>query len=224
MMTNRAIEKMWTVFAVGENRMLELRALWPKGLGNKRKPVVKHFSAADYPSVDNRKVAFENAALELNLEGYNIYIVMNPIRPDYDSDGAVGDTGIDYRDLLLIDIDRTGDTTHPATDVELEAARELAMVVRKYLQSLGWGMPFLVMSGNGYHLYYILDGVENTPETRDMVAGVLHDLASRFDNSVVGIDKAVFNASRITKVPGTVMRKGQETPERPYRVAEVCDE
>jgi len=52
----------------------------------------------------------------------------------------------------------------------------------------------------------------------------LHDLASRFDNSVVGIDKAVFNASRITKVPGTVMRKGQETPERPYRVAEVCDE
>ena len=149
---------------------------------------------------------------------------MNPIRPDYDSDGAVGDTDIDYRDLLLIDIDRTGDTTHPATDVELEAARELAMVVRKYLQSLGWGMPFLVMSGNGYHLYYILDGVENTPETRDMVAGVLHDLASRFDNSVVGIDKAVFNASRITKVPGTVMRKGQETLERPYRVAEVCDE
>jgi hypothetical protein len=214
-MSIRAIRKMWTVFAVGENRMLELRALWPKGLGSNRKPVVKHFSAADYPSVDNRRVAFENAALELNLEGYNIYIVMNPIRPDYDSDGAVGDTDIDYR---------TGDTTHPATDVELEAARELAMVVRKYLQSLGWGMPFLVMSGNGYHLYYILDGVENTPETRDMVAGVLHDLASRFDNSVVGIDKAVFNASRITKVPGTVMRKGQETLERPYRVAEVCDE
>jgi hypothetical protein len=53
---------------------------------------------------------------------------------------------------------------------------------------------------------------------------LLHRLADRFDNDVVKIDTSVYNASRITKVVGTVARKGAEGPARPYRVAKLYTE
>jgi len=46
-------------------------------------------------------------------------------------------------------------------------------------------------------------------------------LAIKFDNDVVCVDRNVFNPSRITKLPGTLARKGQATEERPYRIASV---
>jgi hypothetical protein len=75
------------------------------------------------------------------------------------------------------------------------------------------------MSGNGWHLYYRLDQLSNDDDTKSLIHNVLKLLAKRFNNSVVNIDTVVYNASRITKVPGTVMRKGEETEDRPYRKA-----
>jgi len=49
----------------------------------------------------------------------------------------------------------------------------------------------------------------------------LKALAVRFNNSVVGADTSVFNASRITKVIGTVARKGIASEGRPYRIARL---
>jgi hypothetical protein len=80
------------------------------------------------------------------------------------------------------------------------------------------------MSGNGHHLYYVLQDVPNTPEATSTVHQVLQNLAARFDNANVKIDTSVFNASRITKVPGTIMRKGAESLLRPYRMAVVYEE
>jgi len=77
------------------------------------------------------------------------------------------------------------------------------------------------MSGNGYHLYYILDNLPNTQEVTEAIRNALNSLAIRFDNEHVHIDTNVYNASRITKVPGTIMRKGEESPGRPYRRAVV---
>jgi hypothetical protein len=44
-------------------------------------------------------------------------------------------------------------------------------------------------------------------------------LADKFDNNIVKVDTSVFNASRITKVVGTIARKGIESEGRPYRKA-----
>ena len=46
-------------------------------------------------------------------------------------------------------------------------------------------------------------------------------LANKFDNEIVKIDTVVYNASRITKVVGTIARKGLESEGRPYRMARV---
>jgi DNA primase len=214
---------MWLIFAVGKSSLLELRALPPNGITPIMKPVTKHFRAADYKDVEVCKSAFEQEALRLNADGYNTYTVMNPIKLTF-TGYAAKDDDIAYRDLLLVDIDRAVKKTEPASDAEIECARLTANELQAYLSSCGFPTPFRVMSGNGHHLYYVLQDVPNTPEATSTVHQVLQNLAARFDNANVKIDTSVFNASRITKVPGTIMRKGAESLLRPYRMAVVYEE
>ena len=218
------IKKMWRIFAVGAESTLELRSLWPKGVTGSKPPKALHFQPSEYPAIEDRKNAFEAAALSLNSAGYNVYTVMNPLRPEFACRGAAKDIDILYRDLLLIDIDRNGDTSSPANDAELVAAKALADQVKTFLAERGWPTPFVVMSGNGYHLYYVLCGFENDQQSDQLIRQLLNNLADNFDNSIVGIDTSVYNAARITKVPGTLMRKGLESADRPYRRSHVCDE
>ena len=218
------IKKTWRIIAVGGDSVLELRAIWPKGVSGSQPPKVEHFYSRDYSGVDELKEAFEIEALRLNRAGFNIYVVMNPIRRDFAGPDATKDTDISYRDLLLIDIDRAGDTSSPATQAELDAAKQLSRRVRAFLAERGWPPPIEVMSGNGAHLYFVLGAINNDKDADVLIRQTLVSLARRFDNGLVAIDTTVFNASRITKVPGTIMRKGVATADRPYRMAVVCDE
>lgn len=217
------IKKMWQIFAVGAKSVLELRALVPQGSPLKEKPVVQQFRVSAYKDVEHCKCAFEDEALRLNAIGFNIYIVMNPIKESF-TGYAAGDDDIDYRDLLLIDIDRAVKKVEPANDAEIEAARLTANQIIPYIAERGFSEPIRVMSGNGHHLYYILKEIRNTPETESAVEMALHNLARKFDNAQVKVDTVVFNASRITKVPGTIMRKGVESEGRPFRMAVVHEE
>jgi hypothetical protein len=211
------IKKMWRIFAAGEKSVHELRAFHYED-----KSLVKRmlFRGSNFESTDDMKAAFEKKALELNEQGYNIYTTLNPIKQNF-TVGSASDTNIDYRNLLLIDIDRTGDTKCPATNEEVKNAKELAGEVVTFLAGFDWPKPFQVKSGNGWHLYYILNQLENTNDSRDLIHRTLKNLAEKFDNKQVNIDTTVYNASRITKVPGTIMRKGEATPDRPYRMAVV---
>ena len=215
------IRKIWRIIAIGEDSVLELRALWPRAIGGPRPPVTRHFFAAKHEDLQGLKAAFEVAALALNASGYNVYTVMNPIRADFKGPGCAKDSDIRFRDLLLIDIDRLEDTSQPASQEELDAADALATVVDKALDAEGWGTPIRVMSGNGVHLYYVMAELPNDEDAAVLVRTTLKNLATTFNTDKVGIDITVHNASRITKVPGTIMRKGLETEERPYRMARV---
>ena len=217
------IKKMWLIFAAGKSSLLELRALSPQGITPVMKPVTKHFRAADYEDVEACKRVFEREALRLNADGYNIYTVMNPIKLTF-TGYAARDDDIAYRDLLLVDIDRAVKKVEPANDAEVEAARLTANAIKCCLTERGFSDPLRVMSGNGHHLYYVLNDVPNTTEAATAVQQVLHNLAAKFDNADVKVDTAVYNASRITKVPGTIMRKGMESAGRPYRMAVVYEE
>ena len=217
------IKNLWKIIVVDLKSIIELRAFKPTSLPmklfkGKDNVVTMLFKGINYSSVKDLRLAFEQEALKLNADGYNIYIVMNPINAGFTA-GSAGDKDIDYRDLLLIDIDRSGTSKEPASDEELEAARELADDIAAYLKLGGLDDPLRVMSGNGYHLYYILDNVANSPENTQRIKDFLNDLATEFDNDIVKVDTCVFNASRITKVVGTIARKGEETVERPYRMA-----
>ena len=208
------IKKLWHIKAIGSKSVLEIRAI------NGKEILVKTLKGSDYYSTDELKLAFENEALRLNAAGYNIYYVMNPIREGF-VNGSAKDKDIEYRDLLLIDIDKVGHKGESSTDAELEAARLLSEHIADYLKSEGWDMPIRMMSGNGYHLYYVLNELPNDEANKTLVEGILNELAGKFNNTIVAVDTVVFNASRITKVPGTIARKGENTAQRPHRMAVV---
>ena len=215
----KPITRVWEIIATGSESVIELRAFH---FQDKTKVQRQIFRASELNSTDGMKLAFEKKAIELNAQGYNIYITLNPIKSDFKGQSA-SDVDMAYRDLMLVDIDRTGDTTQPATDTDIANAKALAEQIMQFLADQGWPKPFQVMSGNGWHLYYSLNQLANNPETTDLIKSTLKSLAKRFNNPDVSVDVTVFNASRITKVPGTIMRKGQETPSRPYRRAVVHD-
>jgi hypothetical protein len=210
-----SISEVWKIIDAGDKSALELRAFH---YTNKSKVISKIFKPSSFESIDLMKREFELLASDLNDKGYNIYTVMNSIKPDFQG-GSAKDKDIAHRNLLLIDIDRAGATKSPAINKEVKAARSLANEISAHLRKLGWPEPIQVMSGNGWHLYYRLDQLSNDDETTSLIQNVLKLLAKRFNNSVVNIDTVVYNASRITKVPGTVARKGEETEDRPYRKA-----
>ena len=210
------IKKLWEIKAASAESILELRAIIPSA-----PPIVKIFKGRNYSSVETLKLVFEQEALRLNADGYNIYYVMNPIKDDFQS-GSAKDADIKYRDLLLIDIDRVGNKKDSATDAQVEAAGLLADEITTFFKEQGWkDEPIRLMSGNGHHLYYTLDNLPNDEKHKSLIEAALKELATKFNNEEVAVDTVVFNASRITKVPGTIARKGLNTEERPYRMARV---
>ena len=212
------IKNLWRIIATGPDSILELRAIWPDAITPTQPPKTKCFHAVEYESLDACKKAFEVEALTLNDRGYNVYIVMNPISKSFKG-RSVSDADISHRDLILIDIDRAQKAKEPATDDDVEAANQLAEEIMGYLEHLEWPDPIRVMSGNGHHLYYVMPEFENDEESKKFVQSFLKSLAEKFDNDIVKVDTSVFNASRITKVVGTIARKGTESEGRPYRMA-----
>ena len=150
------------------------------------------------------------------------YFTLNPLKPDLEK--TARDVDVLSRHWLLIDIDAVravaGDQN--ATDAEKQSAIELGYAVRDFLAGLGWPSPIAIDSGNGCHLLYRI-GLPNDDASEHLVKALLIELARRFDTDAAKVDTKVFNASRISKLPGTVVRKAPATAERPHRVARLID-
>ena len=220
-------KKAWeNIFHIGQNSPVQLRALSPKGAPRALRARNITFTASKYPDPEERKLAFEQEALRLNDAGYNIYIVMNPITPEFsgnETNGlAVGDSDIECRRLLLIDIDRAN-AVDPISLDDMDDMWLFTNQIEKYLKESGYADFFEVFSGNGAHIYLPLDSLPNDDTSKEHCQATLHALAERFDNDTYKVDTCVYNASRITKVPGTVARKGIESQDCPYQIAHVCE-
>lgn len=133
---------------------------------------------------------------------------------------TTGNGHIDSRALYLIDIDPVRPSGTCATVVEKATALEVADKIQAYLASLGWPEPILVDSGNGYHLLYRGDGC--CADSEEWVYALKH-LDSEFSTVDAHVDTCVGNPARISRLPGTWNRKGDNTPERPHRLSCVLN-
>lgn len=198
---------------------LEVRAISKAGAKTRL------FYPTDYSNPREMQEAFYSYAMSLNQHGYNCYTTMNPIRTDFRASGGKGITkdGIAKRTKVMVDLDRSSAESkkHPATDAELERANELIERIADHAVRLGWPRPLKVMSGNGYHLYFALEELENDDESELIIKEMLETLAELFNTEEFEIDTVVFDANRITKIIGSIARKGEETPNRPYRTVEL---
>lgn len=138
------------------------------------------------------------------------------------------DAHITERRYLLIDVDRP-ETDEPATDDEIDEVWKAAFPIEVDFFFSKGEEPISVCSGNGAHIYLPLGDLPNDQACKVVCQRMLHALADKHNTLTAKVDTSVFNASRITKVPGTVARKGVEVPddtginERYYRMASVVE-
>ncbi len=181
---------------------------------------------------DLEKAAHDVADLEKRNPSA-IYVVMNAVNPDLFARSpnrmidypkhSTADKDITRRRWLLIDVDPERPAGLSSTDEELEAANRLAADLRDWLtERMGWPEPVEAMSGNGWHLLFPIN-LPNDDDSTKLVKGVLEavkaeaEKLSPVDAPSCKVDTSVSNAARITKLYGTMVRKGGDIPERPHR-------
>ena len=161
-----------------------------------------------------------------------IYITLQPCHPDLlhraknklvernKRDTATSDSQIIRYAWLPIDSDPERIAGISSTNEEHVQAIAHSQVIREALQAEGWPAPILADSGNGSHLLYKIDLA--TTES-DLVKRVLEGLAARFNAPGVHVDQTLFNPSRIIKLYGTRVCKGDDTQERPHRMSRLLE-
>jgi hypothetical protein len=176
--------------------------------------------------------ALARAACDRSGRDTGVYVTLNPTLPELlarapknktrraGGSDCASDKTIAWRRSLLVDIDPVRVTGISSTDAEHASAIDLAGKIRDALSSLGWPAPIFADSGNGAHLIY---SVDLPVDDGGVVKRVLAKLSQLYTSPTLKVDEKVFNASRISKVYGTLTRKGENTPERPHRLARIID-
>ncbi len=158
-----------------------------------------------------------------------IYLTPNPVLPDLlarranrikgplaKKDSSTSDGDILNRSWFLIDVDPVRPSGVSSSDDEHQAALDRAAEIAAALGEMGWPAPIAGDSGNGAHLLYRVD-LPNDDQATALIRAALVALDALFSDGRASVDTAVFNASRIWKVYGTVARKGDSTESRPHR-------
>ncbi len=160
-----------------------------------------------------------------------IYLTLQPCDPDLlhraanriirqKKDYSTPDKYITGYRWLLLDSDPDRVSSISSTDEEHAHALAHSRAIREELQQRGWPDPILADSGNGSHLLYRLD---LPVEDADLVKRTLEGLAERFEAPGLHLDTTVCNPSRICKLYGTLVCKGDNTLKRPHRLSRLLE-
>ena len=164
-------------------------------------------------------------AVALNGKFKGTYFTLNPLLDTETTDRIAAspttakDEHVAKRSWLLLDIEGTRPKDSNATDQELERA---LLYGEHLIGQITEAQPLALLSGNGCHLLYRLD-LPNTEEVTQLLRSALRGLAQLYPWDGASLDLKVFNAARISKLPGTLTKKGLHTTERPQRIARVLD-
>jgi phage/plasmid-associated DNA primase len=201
---------------------IELRAL-----GKYR----KYIKSGYYNNFD--RLASDARQLDMSGEYKGIYVVLNKIKDDLhhrapnmlnreSGPATTSDSDITARAWLPLDFDPKRPAGISSSEEEHKAAIDRAIKVRGYLTEHGFPLPILADSGNGAHLLYKID-LPNDSETTALIKDFLKSLAYNFTDDKVDVDLTMFNAARISKLPGTVTRKGEQSEDRVWRRACIIE-
>ncbi|MBQ8160220.1 MAG: AAA family ATPase [Clostridia bacterium] len=193
--------------------IIEIRSIDPK-------PVISGYFRADSPAIAHEIARYPNRTF---------YQTMNPVKSAcYAREQherlverpreTTSDNDIVGYQWILIDADPVRPSGVSASKNEKEAARRVAGMAMKKLMAMGFSEPVVADSGNGYHLLF---KIHAGTEERQVLSDFLSVLDMWFSTDAVKIDTAVFNPARITKLYGTVARKGASTLERPHRQSSI---
>jgi len=172
----------------------------------------------------------------------NIYVTLNPCRPEllaraanrlqFDAKITTGDDDILCDLWFPFDTDPVRPSDISSTEEELRAALAKRDEVAEFLSP--WAPVVKGVSGNGGHGLILLPGYPNTRKARQAKERLTRFLSDRFSDwevdesgrmilrkDGVSVDNTVFNLSRIWKLYGTIACKGDNVPDRPYRLSHL---
>lgn len=173
---------------------------------------------------------FADACIAIAPRCKAIYITLNRINPSLlarranrcvelgHKDPTTSDGDVIQRTALLVDIDPVRPSEISSSDEEHETAIQRLREIVVWLKRNKWPDPLVCDSGNGAHAIYRID---LPVQDSGIVANSLKALAARFSDPVISVDTGNFNPSRIVKVAGTPVRKGDATTDRPHRLAHI---
>jgi len=153
----------------------------------------------------------------VGLGDEQVYWSLNPIQEDAQ---RASKKTVTHRRWFLIDIDTIRPKDVSATDEEKEHCGQTSVEILNHLLSLGWPPPVIIDSGNGWHLLYRID-LPNNALSQQILKAAIYSLGEKFDNDHAVVDRATHDAPRISKLPGTLARKGPNTPDRPHRLSRI---
>ena len=202
--------------------LLELGAVAElRALGTTQRTVSGYFTNPD---------AMARAATALSGKAEGVYFTLNPVNPALlaRADNRVkpyakhttNDADILRRRWLPLDFDPKRPAGVSSTDQEHRLALERAVQCREWLARMDWPDPIMADSGNGGHLMYGID-LPNDAASSNLIKRVLEAIALRFSDVLAEVDLKTYNAARIWKVYGTLAAKGDNTAERPHRLAQI---
>jgi len=151
--------------------------------------------------------------------GAGVYVTMNALGEGA-TDHYAADVDVPHRVRFALDFDPVRPAGTPATDAQVDAARELGAAVERFLVAHGWPVPVRMDSGNGVHAYWRTDLETATTLPRRL----LQALAGRFSTDQVGVDRTIHNPARIMRAAGCWNCKGTAMPDAPHRIACVTYE
>jgi len=179
----------------------------------------------------NDVIKMAEAALSHNDTAEGIYYTCNACVPDMLAIAnnktllcktASSEKNIIRRRIIGIDIDPVRNPVKiSSTDNEKLLSYNRAIEVRAWLSSHGFSLPVFGDSGNGYHLDYFVD-LPVTEDIKKIYENFLAVLKIKFPKDAVDV-QGFADANRIWKVYGTMVRKGENMPDRPHRQSRLLE-
>jgi hypothetical protein len=213
----------WLRIFIGPGQVTELRALRVKVSQYRRGSIWSGYF--DHDHLDDMAAA----ALDLGRTAAGVYFIPNALDRDLlarrynrvaevEERDATPDKLVKRYKWLLVDCDPERISGISSTDEEKAEAKKVATRIYQETRAWGWDEPVVADSSNGYHLLFRID----EPMTAvDLIKRMLAKFAREFGTDRVKIDQTVFNPARICKLYGTVSRKGDNVPWRPWRISRV---
>lgn len=209
------IRKWWDIF-VGAEDFTEVRILG------------KFTYSGYFKSLDNLLEAIQPYA---EMDDEQIYFVLNDIDPlcygrkqcekfVKNAKITTNDGDIVHRRWVLCDFDPVRRSGTNSTDEQLGFAHQKAQAVFRFLRDRGFSEPVICKSGNGYHCLYRIDAPA-TDEVTEIIKGFFKYMSSIFTDDKVDFDEKNFNAARISKLYGTMAKKGANIEEMPWRMSDI---
>jgi hypothetical protein len=153
---------------------------------------------------------------KMNFQGFGIYATLNPVEPGKAakeprlSQSLTTKASVRHRSFLLVDLDRKAKGSESATEADLKDSLEVATSICDMIASSfpDATQPAVICSGNG-HAVIIPVFMTNSLESTEAARRLLIHLNSVFcgGDRQCQVDNSVTDASRVSRVPGTINTK-----------------